>query len=530
MKSKRKRQTAKEKYRKDAQRVNKQGRARAIAELKLPDTVYKLGYDVTYIHSREVYYKQGRETAIRLLNNSLSKTVSQVHNKINSLVPILDGELNNIIQSLNMNSWEEFRDWWANEVQPNSPALATNNEALYYLSLLEKIKKQATSIGAYLYTRRSGKAGKGGNMTQAAVQKLISAGFVDVGFKGIKGEQAGKNSGIARIRAEQRKDIAELAKWLVPILEKMNNKTADHIILQLKKVAGPDLNGIGGIQPDATYATEIGDMFEYISDMFERELDSGIKVTMQNVAAEKHGKNSSEFKADTKHIIEMGDVQISFLSSDKTGMETVFGKGNGKAIGYIDKFTAGISSDSLLLVNNDKIKTIVDWGLVDPKLNDLFHYIVKNADYFGRRDEEGKTIIVSFFAWAKLITELVGIQDSVTNMPVVVRMFNRLYKTSDILLRFTNVHGIDIMHYVNKSYLEPFYKTLELKSTIDKKALRREKGLAMSEMTEKVTYEKLKQSISGTLKSINGEVMRSNYFSTSFRILLDNIENLKELV
>ena len=283
-------QTKKEKYRKEAKRINKEGRSRAIAELQNEDTIYILGEDPTYIHSRAVYYNKGRETAIGLLNKGLQKVVSQVHAKINRLTPILDAEVNNIVRSLNMNSWDEFQQWWMNEVQPNSPSLSTNNEALYYLSLLEKIKKQANSIGTYLTTRKAGRAGKGGDMTQSGVKKLITAGFVDVGFTGIKGEHAGANAAITQIRNNQRKDMTELAKWIVPILEKINTDTANNIILKLKKVAGPNLDGIGGGNVDATYATDIGDMFEYISDLFNRELQNGIKVQMKNISAEKNKK------------------------------------------------------------------------------------------------------------------------------------------------------------------------------------------------------------------------------------------------
>ena len=520
--------TSKEKYKIESKRRNKNGRNRALEELKIPQTIYDLvDEDTIYIHSREVYYKKGRETAIRLLNNGLNKTVKQVHKEINRLAPLLDNEVNNIVRSLNMNSWEEFQQWWSKEVQPSSPDLSTNNEALYYLSLLEKIKKQATSIGTYLYTRKSGRAGKGQDMTESGVKKLISLGFVDASFTGRAGEQAGPNAAITHIRSEQRKDMIELAKWLVPKLITMNDKIADNIAAQLKKIAGPNLDGIKGGKVDATFATEIGQIYEYLSSMFSRELESGIKVEMENVAAEKTGKNSKKYKADTKHKITFGDIQLSFLSSDKTGMETMFGAGSGKAIGYIDKFTAGIESDTL---NIKGVESIVDFDKIDPQLNNIFQYIVKNADYFGRQDEEGKNIIVSFFAWAKLITELVGAGQSINEMPVVIRMFNRLYKTSDIMRRFTNVQGIDIMKYVNKTYLYNFYKTLDSDITMDKKELRRIKGNALANMKGKPEYKKLKAAIKDTLKSLNGQVIRKGYFKTSFRILLGNVENLKELM
>ena len=65
---------------------------------------------------------------------------------------------------------------------------------------------------------------------------------------------------------------------------------------------------------------------------------------------------------------------------------------------------------------------------------------------------------------------------------------------------------------------------------MDKKVLRQIKGDAMSKMKGKVTYKQLKSDISATLAAVNTQVARQNYFKTSFRILLGNVENLKELV
>ena len=248
---------------------------------------------------------------------------------------------------------------------------------------------------------------------------------------------------------------------------------------------------------------------------------------MESVAAEKTGKNSKSYKADTKHIISMGDVQVSFLSSDKTGMETQFGACSGKAIGYIDKFTAGIKTDTLDIT---AVESVINFNQIDPNLNDVFQYIIKNGDFFHSRDEESKTIIVAFFAWAKLITELIGAEGSISHMPVVIRMFNRLYRTSDVMRKFSTIRGVDIMQYVNKTYLYDFYKQYQNINPIDRQTLREAKRDAMQKMSDKVTYAKLKAAITDTLQAVNGQVMRQGYFSTSFRILLGNVENLKELV
>ena len=512
----------------------RKGRKEAIAELENENTVYMLAQEPVYIHSREHYYKKGHETAIKILNRELSSVVTKVHAEANRLIPLLDAEVQNIVQSFGMSNWEEFRQWWAKEVQPSSVDLQTNKDALYYLALLEKIKKQATSIGTYLYIRNKGRAGKGQGMTESGVKQLINAGFVNVGFKGQYGESAGANATITKIRAEQRKDIVELSKWIVPHLVKINDKTADAIINKLKSVTGPNLDGLSGTMDiDQTFATQIGTIEEYISNMFYRELENGIIVEMDNVAAEKNkgqkDKTSKKFKADTQITMSLGSLQLSFLASDKTGMETVFEKNTGKATGYQDKFTAGIATDTLRITD---VETIANLDNIDPRLNDVFLYIIKNADFFNLQDKEGKTLIVAFFAWVKLITEIVGVQRSIKDMPVVIRMFNRLYKTSDILRTFTNKRGVEIMEYVNKSYLYNFYEVYKKQNAVvlSRQELRNIKKEAMQKMSSRVTYKKLKNSIMDTLKDLNGVVTRDLKFSTSFRILLDNVENLKEFV
>ena len=521
-------------YQHESALLNKRGgRKEALSELENEDTIYMLSKYPIYIHSRENYYKAGNKTAIRILNRELSSVVSKVHAKANRLIPLLDMEVQNIVNAFGMSSWEEFRQWWAKEVQPNSADLQTNRDALYYLALLEKIKKQATSIGTYLYTRSKGR-GKGQGMSESGVKQLINAGFVSAGFKGQYGESAGANATITKIRAEQRKDIVELSKWLVPHLIKMNDKVALDIANKLKTITGPNLDGINGTMDiDQTFATQIGNIEEYISDMFYRELMNGITVEMNNIAAEKNkgqkNKNSKKFKADTQITMSLGSVKLSFLASDKTGMETVFEKNTGKAIGYQDKFTASIATDTLKITD---VETIASLDNIDPRLNDVFLYIIKNADFFNLQDKEGKTLIVAFFAWVKLITEIVCIQNSIKDMPVVIRMFNRLYKTSDILRTFTNKHGLEIMEYVNKSYLYNFYEVYKKENAVvpSRKELRDVKKEAMQQMSGKVTYKKLKSSITDTLQTLNGVVTRDLKFSTSFRILLDNIENLKEFV
>ena len=506
------------------------GRQKAIAELQDENVIYMLAQNPVYIHSNKLYYEAGHKTAVRILNEELSLLVNDVHTEINRLIPLLDAELQQIITALGMNSWEEFRQWWSTEVQPNSPNLQTNSEALYYLALLEKIKKQATSIGTYLYMRNKGRTGKGGGMTRSGAQQLINAGFVGADFTGAYHESAKTTDLITHIREEQRKDIIKLSQWLVPHLVSINDGYAEGIITKLKSITGSNLDGIGGsMNIDQTFANQIGRIQEYISAMFTRELTNGIKVSMRTVAAERKGSDqqSATFKADTQIAMNIGSVQLSFLASDKTGMETMFGK-DGRAIGYIDKFTAGIMNGTL---NIERLATAADFNSIhqiDSRLQNIFHYVIKNADFFYLRDQNTKDIILALFAWMKLIVEVVGVQSSIQDVPVVIRMFNRLYRTSDILRMFSNQYGLDILRYVNKAYLNDLYNTYRPEGLMSPKELREIKKSAMEQMHGSTTYAKLKYAIYDTLTTLNGSAARTLKFSAHFRILLDNIENLKE--
>ena len=54
-------------------------------------------------------------------------------------------------------------------------------------------------------------------------------------------------------------------------------------------------------------------------------------------------------------------------------------------------------------------------------------------------------MIVALFAWLKVISEVVGVTTDFSIMPPVIKAFNRLYKTSDLLKQFMQVSGTEIL-------------------------------------------------------------------------------------
>lgn len=222
-------------------------------------------------------------------------------------------------------------------------------------------------------------------------QKIYDEGFIQGEY--IEGQtiKAGPNDPITNIRAEQRVLLKELSTYLEKIMPS-NDKIIDDAINNLLK------NASAG-EVNRTFATQIGQIEEFLSSRISNYIVDGVNITMQNVAAEKNpnsGKNAATFKGDTKTIAEIGTVRVEFISSDKTGMQYAFG-GNYDAstAATIDRFTAGINSDTLSVKG---IESSVDMNDIDPYADEVIGYLVRNDNAFGSKDITGKKLVLAFFA------------------------------------------------------------------------------------------------------------------------------------
>ena len=374
---------------------------------------------------------------------------------------------------------------------------------------MEQFKKNATKIGAYLYMRKRQQG-----------QKLYDEGFIRGTY--IEGQQikAGPDDPITHIRADQRKLIKELGDYLEKIIPKTGSVIDDAINnILANRDAG---------QVDRTFATQIGQIEEFLSSKIQGYIVDGIKISMQNVAAEKSdgkskGKDVKSFKGDTKTIFDLGTTQLEFISSDKTGMQYAFG-GNldAQTAATIDRFTAGIDSDTLSLKN---IQSSVDMDDIDPYTDDIIGYLVRNDNAFGRKDIEGKKLVLAFFGWLKLINEIVGTDKDI--IPVI-RMFNRLYRTDDLLKFFLNKNGLQILTYVNQAYLEKYYDIVEGTNPEPSALYEAKKHFITESSTNegfKLTYRALKQGILAELQTLNMAAI-TNGIHTSYNILMNNIKNI----
>ena len=351
-------------------------------------------------------------------------------------------------------------------------------------------------------------------------QKLYDEGFIRGTY--IEGQQikAGPDDPITHIRADQRKLIKELGDYLEKIIPKTGSVIDDAINnILANRDAG---------QVDRTFATQIGQIEEFLSSKIQGYIVDGIKISMQNVAAEKSdgkskGKDVKSFKGDTKTIFDLGTTQLEFISSDKTGMQYAFG-GNldAQTAATIDRFTAGIDSDTLSLKN---IQSSVDMDDIDPYTDDIIGYLVRNDNAFGRKDIEGKKLVLAFFGWLKLINEIVGTDKDI--IPVI-RMFNRLYRTDDLLKFFLNKNGLQILTYVNQAYLEKYYDIVEGTNPEPSALYEAKKHFITESSTNegfKLTYRALKQGILAELQTLNMAAI-TNGIHTSYNILMNNIKNI----
>lgn len=498
-------------YAKESARLKVIGRRQALVELQNPDTIYMLGKSPVYIHSNQVYYKQGNITAKNLLQKDLDKIVAQVHAQIQPLCAQIDQIITNLYSGLGFSSWDEFKSWWEVKVQPsyNNFTETDKKDVIYYLALLEQFKKNATKIGAYLYMRKRQQG-----------QKLYDEGFIRGTY--IEGQQikAGPDDPITYIRADQRKLIKELGDYLEKIMPKTGSVIDDAINNIL---ANRDAGEV-----DRTFATQIGQIEEFLSSKIQGYIVDGMKISMQNVAAEKSdGKGKSKdvksFKADTKTIFDLGTTQLEFISSDKTGMQYAFG-GNldARTAATIDRFTAGIDSDTLSLKN---IQSSVNIDDIDPYADDIIGYLVRNDNAFGRKDIEGKKLVLAFFGWLKLINEIVGTDKDIVP---VIRMFNRLYRTDDLLKFFLNKNGLQILTYVNQAYLEKYYDIVQGTNPEPSALYEAKKHFITESSTNegfKLTYRALKQGILAELQTLNMAAV-TNGIHTSYNILMNNIKNI----
>lgn len=69
----------------------------AINELNDPDTIYLLGGNPTYLHSRKIYFEAGYAKALSMLENFLRDVCQQVRERINQILPELDRRLKEVI-------------------------------------------------------------------------------------------------------------------------------------------------------------------------------------------------------------------------------------------------------------------------------------------------------------------------------------------------------------------------------------------------------------------------------------------------
>lgn len=490
-------------------------KGRILNELAQDDVVYILGDKPTYLHSTKEHYIAGLKTATRILNDELNKLVGTVQNKINLINIDLNKKVDEVIKFCNKTNWEEFKNWWENDVM--GFPIEKDPVGLYYLGILNKIKENQTKINLYSTTLKNTKKS---NLTQTQSKQLQQHGFLDSTLQ--------FTPEFKQLMSDNRKLIKELNYYIT-------NNLADDVNYTYIELAYKNLqNAVKNSSPTFS-SIAIGRFEEFLTAALVEQVYDGIAINFSMLAGEiSKGKkdkkeNTKTYKVDTGALLEKNTIDGGYLSitlpmSDKTGMGYVFGQ-PGTMPSVIDQFTASVKTDTLKLFSNELYTAdILTIAKLNPEIDGLFQYIIRNADMFGLKVKEQKDLIFCFFAWAKIIIELVGDYKSIDSIPVVIKFFNRIYKTSDVLNMFKSIKPLNILSFVNKSYLASFYSV----QTTSKSAnlLYNKKRDALQKMNDGVTYKKLKNAINDTLGDFYNS-MPTRTIDTSFRIIMDNINKIR---
>ena len=316
----------KEYYKKERQKQKERnGRQAVRAELDNPEVIYMLANNPVYIHSNKLYHEYGLKAAREILKRDLDKAAAEVKKLLPGKIALLQTRTNEIMRILKCSNWQELQSWWSSVVGGNGENMSNNPEAVRMLRLLEKVKQQATDIGVY----------KRGRKTPSGVKTLQELGLVSATFTGGSGERVGKEDLISIIRTEQRKDLPELARGISALLKQLDIDYAKSIQKKIQSLVGEDLEPLQVINPEATHAKEIGELFDIFSDNVVYSTLNGLSVKLDMVAAEKQKisksqtrlgelDNSTRFKGDT--LITIAELGIDFVASNKTGLTRNFGQ------------------------------------------------------------------------------------------------------------------------------------------------------------------------------------------------------------
>lgn len=529
-------------------------KARAIAELSDPNVIVTLGGSPQYIHSTEVYFRQGLDTAIKRMTLHLEALVQEQQARMRDLIARIDAEWKTKLSSAfgpdTFPTFADFKKFWDAQIVHNP----NPNEFMRQMQDLVELKKLKTKIGAMEYKKEQVKKSLASGGRTALDEKKMQDALSMFGVSVSRVERGGKQvfryggNAVPWQRAEE-----EATQRIVDKLFDPNKGLLIHVSAAVDKVIDDFKEGkISKIKFDHA---AIGSLFEALSEGYYTDImknpktHEALDMSITRVAAElaqNEGRhNVKTFKADSKIELLAGDeVVLEFLVSDKTGQSLDWNQvSQTKSVDLktrtIDQFTASINSATLDF-SNFELENVQSFNNNKQEINSLINYVIANGFAFAGQVSvvQFKEILVLYAAWMKIISEVVGDED-IANTPLAVRTLSGLYSTADILQLFVNIAPRDMHTYLNNKMFASFYKSDSKLSNRLKNELFRSKKITMRHNQDTMSYEELKRStyvsnnpaeamssIQNLLESINASVKKNwPAIKGSYLIKLNNLKS-----
>lgn len=413
----------------------------AINELNDPDTIYLLGGNPTYLHSRKIYFEAGYAKALSMLENFLRDVCQQVRERINQILPELDRRLKEVIGFLMGDEnipFEEFAKFWEENIEPykNNWPEGEKAENIWLISQLYQFKIRLSKLWAITNNRQ----------TVSGKKALIKAGILEATWGDIDG---------AIPKGLRLKDSAEYRDQAKQIMQKMYQKLQSlstvinerWVDLTIQSLQTGEANAKTLMDRLLTHG-EVGTIYETLRIGVERLLDSGIKMFIENVSEERQKGLGSNKGATSKEVHNPSDsrytftntqgMQITLTTSDKTGAQYWLdaNKSNKELTTLYDVFGASFSSAHL-----DYFSKQIAGGIArtnnqteQDHWNATISYILKNTTYWNRSLTEVSETIIGIFGWLSILSKVVGAEDVQTkDMPLVTNNWGVLHSIPDIL-------------------------------------------------------------------------------------------------
>lgn len=543
-------------------------------EADLRDCIYQISGESIYLHSKETTYQAGMRVASEKLNRILEKAMNGAKTEIKNACPIIEQKWEEVYQACGFTRGtkkvrENFPQWWKTNIEDYG---VNSTSQFKLLAKLQRIKELETIEKKYTEARKRA-------VNKGDESILIKEGF----FNPITGEDHAQEIGVRQANtsdpiSEKRKELKELRSAFVEgavnyfykelpeskmtqsgrikdslkrFWDKLRDSDKESLLSifdglpdELKqKITGEQAmdnitepvqaavdnaiksNEVQKKIKQVGYATGIGILWEGLSHGFKNKTENkgkNVKVQIENISELSDSAiNNSLIKSDSK--ITIGDVV--FFTNDKTTIIPKFGwqpQNAEKALTELGNFgTPGFSAG----LSTSLKTTTVDLGADTAHLVKLQNYVLANSSFSNRTTETEKRIILSIYAWLKIVLEIIG-KDS-ENIPIGIRVFGYLYRTDEVLKQIEKLTGTEILQIVkginNSKFLQARFEITQA----DREAVQKRKGEIIQQLKAKkqeIYYKKLYEDddLQSLFQKIVAKKMLEMPTSLYFQIKLQN--------